>query len=105
MTTVEILDRAKKTKAALSSFSSAEKNKALLAMADALIEEKEKILEANAKDVEAARGMVSDVMIDRLQLSSARIEGMANGIRDVVDLPDPVGRVLSSSVRPNGLLI
>ena len=105
MTTVEILDRAKKTKAALSSFSSVEKNKARLAMADALMEEKEKILEANAKDVEAARGTVSDVMIDRLRLSPARIEGMANGIRDVVSLPDPVGRVISSSVRPNGLLI
>ena len=74
-------------------------------MADALIEEKEMILEANAKDVAAARGTVSDVMIDRLQLSSARIEGMANGIRDVVTLPDPVGKVLSSETRPNGLLI
>ena len=105
MTTVEILSRAKKTKAALSSFSSDEKNKALLAMADALIEEKEMILEANAKDVAAARGTVSEVMIDRLQLSSARIEGMANGIRDVVSLPDPVGKVLSSEIRPNGLLI
>ena len=105
MTTVEILDRAKKTKASLSSFSSVEKNKALLAMADALIEEKETILKANTKDVEAARGVVSDVMIDRLQLSSERIEGMANGIRDVVSLPDPVGRVLSSEIRPNGLLI
>ena len=105
MTTVEILSRAKKTKAALSSFSSVEKNKALLAMADALVEEQEKILEANAKDVAAARGTVSDVMIDRLQLSSARIEGMANGIRDVVTLPDPVGKVLSSEIRPNGLLI
>ena len=105
MTTVEILSRAKKTKAALSSFSSEEKNRALLAMADALIEEKEMILEANAKDVAAARGTVSDVMIDRLQLSSARIEGMANGIRDVVTLPDPVGKVLSSEIRPNGLLI
>ena len=105
MTTVEILSRAKKTKAALSSFSSVEKNRALLAMADALVEEKEKILEANTKDVAAARGTVSDVMIDRLQLSSARIEGMANGIRDVVTLPDPVGKVLSSEIRPNGLLI
>ena len=105
MTTVEILSRAKKTKAALSSFSSDEKNKALLAMADALIEEQETILEANERDVAAARGTVSDVMIDRLQLSSARIEGMANGIRDVVKLPDPVGRILSSETRPNGLLI
>ena len=74
-------------------------------MADALIEEKENILAANAKDVEAARGTVSDVMIDRLSLSASRIEGMANGIRDVVSLPDPVGKVLSSEERPNGLLI
>ena len=105
MTTVEILDRAKKTKAALSSFSSVDKNKALCAMADALISEQETILAANAKDVAAARGTVSDVMIDRLQLSSARIEGMAKGIRDVADLPDPVGRILSFETRPNGLLI
>ena len=74
-------------------------------MADALITEKETILAANAKDVAAARGTVSDVMIDRLQLSESRIEGMANGIRDVVMLPDPVGRILSSESRPNGLLI
>ena len=105
MTTVEILSRAKKTKAALSSFSSVEKNQALFAMAEALITEKESILAANAKDVAAARGTVSDVMIDRLELSVSRIEGMANGIRDVALLPDPVGRVLSSEVRPNGLLI
>lgn len=105
MTTVEILSRARETKAALSSLSSADKNRALLAMADALVGEKEAILAANAKDVEAARGTVSDVMIDRLLLSEARIEGMANGIRDVVTLPDPVGNVLSSVTRPNGLLI
>ena len=105
MTTAEILKGAKEAKALLSSFSSFEKNKALLAMANALIEEKETILEANKKDVEAARGTVSDVMIDRLRLSSDRIEGMANGIRDVVLLPDPVGKILSSVIRPNGLLI
>ena len=105
MTTAEILKGAKEAKALLSSFSSFEKNKALLAMANALIEEKETILEANKKDVEAARGTVSDVMIDRLRLSSDRIEGMANGIRDVVLLPDPVGKILSSVTRPNGLLI
>ena len=74
-------------------------------MADALISEQETILAANAKDVAAARGTVSDVMIDRLQLSASRIEGMAKGIRDVADLPDPVGRILSSETRPNGLLI
>jgi len=105
MTTAEILSRAREAKAALSSLSSADKNKALLAMAEALILEKENILAENAKDVAAARGTVSDVMIDRLQLSEARIEGMAQGIRDVVNLPDPVGNVLSSVTRPNGLVI
>ncbi|MBQ7308983.1 MAG: glutamate-5-semialdehyde dehydrogenase [Clostridia bacterium] len=105
MTTAEILNSAKKTKAVLSSFSALEKNQALLAMADALIKEKEVILAENAKDVEAARGTVSDVMIDRLMLTEARIEGMAEGIRAVAKLPDPVGRVLESTTRPNGLLI
>ena len=74
-------------------------------MADALISEQDAILAANDKDVAAARGTVSDVMIDRLQLSSARIEGMAKGIRDVAALADPVGKILSSETRPNGLLI
>ena len=105
MTTAEILNSAKKTKAVLSSFSPLEKNEALLAMADALENEKEYILAENAKDVEAAKGTVSDVMIDRLMLSEARITGMADGIRAVAKLPDPVGKVLESITRPNGLLI
>lgn len=105
MTTAEILNSAKKTKAVLSSFSAHKKNEALLAMADALVNEKEMILAENAKDVEAARGVVSDVMIDRLMLTEARIEGMADGIRAVAKLPDPVGKVLESVTRPNGLLI
>ena len=105
MTTAEILNSAKKTKAVLSSFSPLEKNEALLAMADALENEKEYILAENAKDVEAAKGTVSDVMIDRLMLSEARIIGMADGIRAVAKLPDPVGKVLESITRPNGLLI
>ncbi len=105
MTTAEILNSAKKTKAVLSSFSAHKKNEALLAMADAVVNEKEMILAENAKDVEAARGVVSDVMIDRLMLTEARIEGMADGIRAVAKLPDPVGKVLESVTRPNGLLI
>ncbi len=105
MTTAEILYSAKKTKAVLSSFSALEKNNALLAMAEALENEKEYILAENAKDVEAAKGVVSDVMIDRLLLSEARIEAMADGIRAVAKLPDPVGKVLESVTRPNGLLI
>lgn len=105
MTTAEILAGAKKTKAVLSSFSAEQKNMALLAMADALISEKEYILAENAKDVEGAKGLVSDVMIDRLMLTDARIEGMAEGIRAVAKLPDPVGKVLDRVTRPNGLLI
>ncbi|MBQ8497115.1 MAG: glutamate-5-semialdehyde dehydrogenase [Clostridia bacterium] len=105
MTTAEILNSAKKTKAVLSSFSAHEKNNALLAMADALVNEKEMILAENAKDVEAARGVVSDVMIDRLLLTEARIEGMADGIRAVAGLDDPVGKVLDRTTRPNGLVI
>ena len=105
MTTAEILAGAKKTKAVLSSFSAEQKNMALLAMADTLISEKEYILAENAKDVEGAKGLVSDVMIDRLMLTDARIEGMAEGIRAVAKLPDPVGKVLDRVTRPNGLLI
>ncbi len=105
MTTAEILKGAKEAKALLSSLSSSEKNKALLAMAEALIEEKDYILSMNAKDVEAAKGSVSDVMIDRLRLTEERLEGMAKGIREVTALADPVGKVLGREVRPNGLVI
>jgi glutamate-5-semialdehyde dehydrogenase len=105
MTTAEILKGAKEAKALLSSLSSSEKNEALLAMADALIKEKDYILAMNAKDVEAAKGFVSDVMIDRLRLTEERLEGMANGIREVTALADPVGRILDRKTRPNGLVI
>ncbi len=81
------------------------KNAALTAMARALIDAQDDILAANQKDVEAARATLSSVMIDRLTLTPARIEGMAKGILDVVALPDPVGEVLSTVERPNGLKI
>ena len=105
MTTTELLNSAKETKAVLSSLSPLEKNEALLAMADALIAEKDNILAANAKDAADAKGMISDVMLDRLLLTESRIANMAEGIRAVAQLPDPVGRVLGREVRPNGLLI
>ena len=98
MTTAEILKGAKEAKALLSSLSASEKNNALLAMAEALMKEKESILHANEKDVEAAKGVVSDVMIDRLRLTEERLEGMAKGIRDVALLPDPVGRILDRKI-------
>ena len=104
MTTQEILTRAKAA-AAAPWLESARKNEALLRMADALEQNQEEILSANRQDVEAARGTVSDVMLDRLALSAERIAGMAKGLREVAALPDPVGEVLSEIRRENGLLI
>ena len=104
MTTQEILTRAKAA-AAAPWLESAQKNEALLRMADALEQNQEEILSANRQDVEAARGTVSDVRLDRLALSAERIAGMAKGLREVAALPDPVGEVLSEIRRENGLLI
>ena len=105
MTTLEILENAKGAKLQAMLLDTEKKNKALLSMADKLIEHTEKILEANKQDVEAARGTISDVMIDRLSLSEDRIKAMADGIRQVVALPDPVGRILDTTKREDGLLI
>ena len=105
ITTTEILIGAKKVKTLLASLSTDEKNNALLKMADALIENSDEILTANKSDLERAKGTISDVMLDRLALSKERIEGMANGIREVVALPDPVGKVLNRVERPNGIVI
>ena len=105
ITTQEILREAKKVKTKLASLSTEEKNNALLKMADALIENADEILTANKSDLEKAKGTISDVMLDRLALTKERIEGMANGIREVVMLPDPVGKVLNRVERPNGIVI
>ena len=105
MTTFELLQRAKAAKTAMALADTATKNAALLAMADALLTHQDAILAANALDLEGAKGTVSDVMLDRLALSPARIAGMAQGIREVADLPDPVGEVLRRVERPNGLVI
>ncbi len=104
MTTQEILTRAKAA-AGAPWLESGQKNEALLRMADALEENQEEILSANRQDVEAARGTVSNMMLDRLALSAERIAGMAKGLREVAALPDPVGEVLSEIRRENGLLI
>lgn len=105
MTTEEILKRAKAAVPALRRATEAEINHALSLMADALLKDEEHILHENHEDVEAARGKISEVMLDRLALNSARIRGMAEGIRAVRDLPSPVGRVLDRIERPNGLVI
>lgn len=105
MTTLDILKQAKAAKSELAKLGSEDKNNALLAMADALEENCRAILEENEKDVEAARGKITDVMIDRLSLDESRIKGMADGIRDVVKLPDPVGKILDRVELENGLVV
>ena len=105
MTTQEILKNAKEAVPSLAMLRTEKKNEALLAMADALIEHAEEILKANSEDMAAAEGKISEVMLDRLKLNDERIKAMAEGIRDVVSLPDPVGRTLSTINRPNGMTI
>ena len=102
---IELLKNAKAAKAAVSLLTTQQKNAALEAMAAMLIQNEAVILAANAEDLAAANGTVSDVMLDRLALSSARIAGMAQGIRDVAKLPDPVGLLLEEHTRPDGLHI
>ena len=105
MTTQELLLQANQAKGAMALADTETKNQALLAMADALIAHERDILAANALDLEAARGTISEVMLDRLALSPQRIAGMAQGIREVAALPDPVGEVRNRVQRPNGLVI
>lgn len=105
MTTLEILQQAKAATPALALLTTEKKNRALLAMANALEEHTDSILSANDLDVEAAKGNMNEVMIDRLRLTRDRIRGMADGIREVVNLPDPIGRVIDTVKRPNGLVI
>jgi len=105
MTTQELLQRARAAKWDIAAADTAAKNRALLAMAKALEEHSGDILAANRLDLEAARGTISEVMLDRLALSPDRISGMAAGLREVAELPDPVGAVLSRVERPNGLVI
>ncbi len=100
-----MLEAAKAAKTEIARLTTEQKNAALNAMADALIANEADILTANALDLEAAKGTVSDVMLDRLLLTSARITGMAEGIRQVAALPDPVGRIIEEYTRSDGLLI
>ena len=100
MTTLELLRRAKAAKGAMALAGTEVKNRALAAMAEGLVARASAILEANALDLAAARGTVSGVMLDRLALDQGRIKGMADGVREVADLPDPVGRVLRREERP-----
>ena len=105
MNTQELMKSARSARTALASANTETKNKALMCMADALEKNTEPILAANAQDMDEQRGVISDVMLDRLALSEDRIKGMADGIRQVAALPDPVGKVLAEHERPNGIKI
>ena len=104
-TTQEQLSLARSTKKSINTASTALKNQALEAMASQLLKATEAILAANQIDMEAARGKISEVMLDRLFLDQERIAGMAEGIRSLIDLPDPIGEVLDTEVLENGLEI
>ena len=104
-TTQEQFALARSAKKSINTASTALKNQALEAMASQLLKATEAILAANQNDMEAARGKISEVMLDRLFLDQERIEGMAQGIRALIDLPDPIGEVLDTEVLGNGLEI
>ena len=104
-TTQEQLSLARSAKKSINTASTALKNQALEAMASQLLKATEAILVANQIDMEAARGKISEVMLDRLFLDQERIAGMAQGIRALIDLPDPIGEVLDTDVLENGLEI
>lgn len=105
MTTSEILDRAVRARPDMRALTESEKNAAIEKMAACLEESTAAILAENKADVEASRGRISDVMIDRLSLSEERIKGMAKGMREVALLPDPNAKVLRSIDRPSGIHI
>ena len=105
VSTQEQFEQVQAVKKSINTASEDVKNQALLAMADHLLVATEEILAANVLDMEAAKGKISDVMLDRLYLDASRIEAMASGIREVVALPDPIGEVLETSHLENGLVI
>ncbi|MBO5458330.1 MAG: glutamate-5-semialdehyde dehydrogenase [Clostridia bacterium] len=104
-TTLEILRNAKGAAGRLATLDTAAKNAALLKMADDLETHAAEILQANAVDLENAKNRLSEVMLDRLRLNVQRIHGMAQGIRKVAALPDPVGKILEETTLPNGLIL
>ncbi|HEM3441896.1 TPA: glutamate-5-semialdehyde dehydrogenase [Streptococcus suis] len=104
-TTQALLDSLLTHKASINLATTEQKNQALSTMADQLVAQTEAILAGNAIDMENAKGKISQVMQDRLLLTAERIEAMADGIRALIDLPDPIGLVLEESTRADGLNI
>ena len=105
MTTLDILKRTKAAWPSICNASAEDKNRILSAMADSLQAQCDAILRCNAEDMDAARGHISDVMLDRLYLDRGRVDAMADGIRATVALPDHTGRILAQIDHPNGMKI
>ena len=105
MTTIDILKTTRASRHSLAALDETGKNRLLLSMADHLLSAERAILSENDADMAAARGHISDVMLDRLRLDHARLAAMADGVRAIAALPDHTGRVLSEVRRPNGLVI
>ena len=105
MTTLELCKKTRAARASLAAADRAAKDRLLLSMADSLLAAAPDILAANALDMEAARGHITDVMLDRLYLDEKRLAAMADGVRAIAALPDHTGRVLAEVRRPNGLVI
>ena len=102
---IDMLTAARAAKQNVALLAVEQKNNALLKMADALVANTQAILDANKIDCDNARGKISDVMIDRLLLNEARVKAMADGIRHVAKLPDPIGHKLKEYIREDGLKI
>ncbi len=105
MTTMQILENAKSAKILAATLSEKEKNDILMQMANSLCKYEQQIINANNIDVKAASEHISEVMIDRLKLTPQRINDMANALRHVAKLKDPIGEVLSESTHENGMVI
>ena len=105
MTTMDIIRRTKAAWRSIHTMTAEDKSRLLQSVAESLQRHTDEILRCNALDMDAARGKISDVMLDRLRLDAARIDAMADGVRAVAQLPDHTGRILSEVQRPNGMTI
>lgn len=105
MTTMDIIRRTKAAWRSIHTMTAEDKSRLLQSMAESLQRHTDEILRCNALDMDAARGKISDVMLDRLRLDAARLDAMADGVRAVAQLPDHTGRILSEVQRPNGMTI
>ena len=105
MEIAQLLERAQSVKTHALTLTAAQKNEILCEMADALLENAQRIMTANEQDMQKAKSRISETMLDRLMLNFSRIEGMAQGLRALTLLEDPIGQELSHVQRPNGLVI